>query len=200
MIRSIAFAGIAVLAVPAAAQVSGSINRDAPTVTNSIAFADGSKITIDYKAIHFGQGAWLERFEAMKGDEQRLERFNKGAAAAPIGTVTTSMPCTVAGRQVPAGSFDMFFTVSARAGWVLNLKDKGNAEAPAIQWRLALKETDSQETRLKIALTAGEAANQAQVSVAFGQQAVSVPVAPTAKDAKNAPAAQDAGAKKGEGK
>ena len=165
------------LAVPASAQVSGSINGDAPTVSSAIAFKNGSKIELSYTAIHFGKGMWM----AAKEDEDKRERLNNFAPKKPIGKVSTTADLVAAGRTVPAGNYAMFFTVSERGSWILNLRPEGEGEL--IRWGLRLSKTDKQLSRMSISLAAGDKGDSAQLTVAFGDLAVSVPVTPgAAKD------------------
>lgn len=167
------------LAVPATAQVSGSINRDAPTVSNAISFKDGSSIELSYTAIHFGKGVWMEA----KGDANKRERLNSFAPKRPIGKVSTSADLVCAGKTVPAGKYAMYFTVHESGTWILNLKPAGEGDGDLIRWGLRLSKTDKQLSRMSISLAPGDKANSAQLTVAFGDQAVSVPVTPgTAKE------------------
>jgi len=166
----------ALLAAPAVAQVSGSINRNAPTVDHSITMNNDAKdkIHVSYTAIAFGEGQW----QAMKDNKDMHERFNKGAESKPIGKVSSSMPLMVAGKEVPAGDYKMFFSLHEQAGWLLNVKNDDNH----VMWRLVLSETDHNHKRMHISLTPADAADQCNLTIAFGNQMVSVPVAPAKKE------------------
>ena len=176
---------------PVTAQVSGSINRDAPVVTSSITFKDQSKLDVSYTAIHFGEGSWQSIVE----NEDRHERFNGFAARKPIGSVSTTKLVMAAGREIPAGDYDMYFTVSKRAGgFILNLKDKGS-DADPIRWRMVLVDTDVDIKRMKIRLDPADAANAAQLTIAFGKKSVSVPVTEKSADADKSDADKAGGEK-----
>ena len=116
----------ATLSVGLQAQISGSINRGAPKITNSIEMG-GNKLHLEYTSIRFGDGAW----QGIKDNADRHERFNQFAEQRPIGMVETSCDLETAGKMVPAGKYKMFFTVNAQAGWILNLKSEGG---DAIRW------------------------------------------------------------------
>ena len=160
-----------VLAVPATAQVSGA-NRNAPVVTTSIVFPNKAKIEVSYAAIHFGQGMW----QAIKDDEQAIEQFNDSAKSAPIGSVETSIAVRVSGREVAAGKYAMYFTYNTEFGsWILNLAKEGS---DLIQWGLRLEESEKKHARMFISLAAGDKSDNAEFTVAFGNQYVTVPVTP----------------------
>ena len=150
------------------AQVSGSINRGAPTVTNTIAMGD-HKMEVNYTAIRFGDGQWQRILE----NEDMHDRFNQLAERRPMGSVKTSCDVITAGKSVPAGDYKMFFTVSSQAGWILNLKP---AEGDAIRWRLVLTESDKKQNCMHISLSPSAEDGTCSLSVAFGSKSVTVPV------------------------
>ena len=163
---------LVLLAVPAQAQISGSINRDAPTVSRSIQFKDLGTLTVKYTAIHFGKGAW----QGILKNTGRHEGFNKRAESRPIGSIKTTVVATASGREIPAGNYDLFFTVSEQAGFILNLKNKGDSEAKPIRWRMAMTETKTKNTRFDISLNPGAKAGTCSITIAFGQKSVTVPL------------------------
>jgi hypothetical protein len=158
------------------AQISGSINRGAPKVSNAIEMG-GNKLEVSYTAIRFGDGAW----QKIKDSTDRHEGFNEFAAKRPIGNVKTSCDLQAAGRDVPAGDYSMFFTVSERAGWILNLKP---AKGDAIRWRMALTETKSKSQCLKVSLEPSGKNGMCSLAITFGDKAVTVPVSVAAKKDK----------------
>jgi hypothetical protein len=188
---TLAALGMALAASAAPAQVMGQINQDAPTVSSSIKFKDGGELSLSYTAIHFGEGQWQER---MKASPDRLNSF---APTRPLGKVSTTLDVTSAGKTIPAGEYAMFFTIHQPSGsWVLNLKPAGDEDAEPIRWGLRLTESGQQRKRLYIGLTAADKADEALITVAFGDQTVSVPVKPGAAAAEAKEAAAD-GAKSG---
>ncbi len=186
--RILPLATTLLLAFPLTAQVGGSINSNAPTVSQSIEFSDESKLALSYTAIHFGEGQWMNATE----NEQLRERINGAAQRRPMGSVHTSIPLVAAGRKVPAGEYDMYFTLHERGAWLLNLKPKGDDGGDPIVWRLALKETEHKHTRMHIALGAAAEANEALLTIAFGNMGVHVPLKP-------APAEGESGGGEGSG-
>lgn len=177
--------GLALFAAPAAAQIQGGINRDAPVLEKSITFASKAKLELSYTAIHFGEGQWQGLLEA----KDKHERFNEGAMKAPIGSVETSATVYAAGREIPAGQYSMFFSLHKDAGWLLNLKSKGDDDAKPIQWRLVMSDSQEACKRMQFSLNAGDAKNQASLTIAFGKKQVKVPLSlekPVQKDEKKA--------------
>ncbi|HEX5054446.1 MAG TPA: hypothetical protein VFZ65_21890 [Planctomycetota bacterium] len=150
------------------AQISGSINKSAPKVTNAIEMGS-NKLQVDYTSIRFGDGAW----QKIKDDASGHEQFNKFAEGKPIGRVKTTCDIQAAGKKVPAGDYAMFFTVHEQAGWILNLKP---AEGEAIRWRLVLSQADDKSGCLKISLEPAAKNDTCSLSIVFGDMQVTVPV------------------------
>ena len=150
------------------AQVSGSINRGAPTVTNSISMGD-HKMEVTYTSVRFGEGQWQRVLE----NEGMHERFNQLAERRPMGSVTTTCDVVTAGKSVPAGKYSMFFTVHSEAGWILNLKPE---DGDAIRWRLVLQENKKNLDCMHISLSPSSDNGACSLSVAFGNKSVTVPV------------------------
>ena len=150
------------------AQVSGSINRGAAKVTNSIEMG-GEKLSVNYTALRFGEGQW----QKIKDATDRHDGFNQFAERRPIGSVETSVDLMTAGKKVPAGKYSMYFTVSERAGWVLNLKPK---EGDAVRWRMVLTDAPAESKCLKISLSPSAKNGSCSLHIAFGKQHVMAPV------------------------
>lgn len=173
MIKSvIALTCAAMMTCGLQAQISGSINRGAPKVTNAIEMGK-NKLQVSYTAIRFGEGGW----KSIKDNVDSHDRFNNFAASKPIGNVTTSCDITAAGKTVPAGNYSMYFTVQER-GWILNLKP---AEGEAIRWGMRLKDTPATSKCLKVSLEPSEKNGACSIGITFGEQAVTVPVSVAAK-------------------
>ena len=169
MMKSVlAVACAAVLTCGLQAQISGSINRGAAKVTNSIEMG-GNKLSVNYTALRFGAGQW----QKIKDATDRHDGFNSFAEKRPVGSVETSADLMAAGRKVPAGKYDMYFTVNERAGWMLNLKP---AEGDAIRWRMVLSDAPAEAKCLKIGLNPSDENGMCSLHIAFGKQHVMVPV------------------------
>jgi len=165
------------------AQISGSINRDAPSASSGVEFANKSKISVKYTAIHFGEGQW----QSILKNTRRHERFNSGAVRRPLGSITTNCGVTASGKEIPAGDYKMFFTVHEGAGWVLNLKNNADDAAEAIRWRMVMTDTKTANKRFKVAVNPGADTGTATISISFGTKSVSVPLkvaAPPAEQKK----------------
>ena len=159
----------ALLAVAVPAQISGSINQNAPVVAHTISMGP-AKLELSYTAIRFGQGAWQKILDDTSGHD----KFNAFAEKTPLGSVKTSAPVMAAGKEVPAGEYSMFFTVHEQAGWILNLKPK---TGDAIRWRLVLTPSASKNECLKISLDPTAQDGTCSLTIAFGSEGVTVPVA-----------------------
>ena len=170
---------LAIAAPAVQAQVSGSINRDAPRVTNTLEYPNGAKMTVAFTAIHFGEGMWMKA----KDDAGARERLNSFAPRRPIGEVHTSIAVTAAGKTIPAGKYSLFFTVHESGVWILNLKDQANEDAQAIRWGLKLAETSANRKRMHIGLAPGDKSGTAAITIAFGNMSVTVPLAAAKGDA-----------------
>lgn len=169
MMKSVlAFACAALLSCGLQAQVMGSINRGAAKVTNTLEMG-GNKLSVNYTALRFGKGQW----QGFKDNVDMHERFNGFAAKNPIGSVETSVDLMTAGKKVPAGKYSMFFTLSERAGWVLNLKPK---EGDTVKWRMVLTDAPSESKCLKVSLNPSAEDGMCSLHIAFGKQHVMVPV------------------------
>lgn len=158
------------------AQISGSINRGAPKVSNTIEMGK-NKLEVSYTAIRFGDGNW----QKLKDNKDRHEGFNKFAPKKPVGSVKTTCDLTAAGRTVPAGEYSMYFTLHERGLWLLNLKPD---EGDAIVWGMQLKETAAKSECLKISLEPSAKNGTCSIAITFGDKAVTVPVTVATKKDK----------------
>lgn len=158
----------ALLACAAPAQISGSINRNAPVVAQSISMGE-NKLEVSYTSIRFGEGSWQKIVE----NTSMHEKFNASAEKKPIGSVKTSVAVMAAGKEIPAGEYAMYFTVHEKAGWILNLKP---ANGEAIMWRMALKPSTDKSECLSISLEPSAKDNACALTICFGESHVKVPV------------------------
>lgn len=159
----------AILACAAPAQISGSLNRNAPTVAQSISMGE-NKLEVNYTAIRFGQGSWQKILE----NTEMHERFNGNAEKKPVGSIKTTVAVTAAGQEIPAGEYALFFTVHEKAGWILNLKPKAGGDA--IMWRMVLQPSQTKSECMSISLEPTAQDNACSLTIRFGEQHVTVPV------------------------
>jgi len=136
---------LAVLAAaPLSAQITGSINRTYPTVSQTVETTSGNKMSIRYAAINWGQG----NFMAQAKDERFCERVNGAADKQPIGSFETSKAIKLGEEDLAAGKYSLAFKVGDDAQWNLVL---GIGE-DEYTMPLILEEASEQRTRLTIAL------------------------------------------------
>jgi hypothetical protein len=159
----------AILACAAPAQISGSLNRNAPTVAQSITMGE-NKLEVNYTAIRFGQGSWQKILESV----QMHERFNGNAEKKPVGSIKTTVAVMAAGKEIPAGEYALYFTVMEKAGWILNLKPKAGGDA--IMWRMVLQPSQTKSECMGITLEPTAQDNTCSLTIRFGEQHVTVPV------------------------
>jgi hypothetical protein len=161
-IASLTLALIAAFALPVAAQQMGSANRNAPKVSQSIAFHNGTSLAVSYTALNFADGKFMENVK----NERFRNMVNENAKANPVGTVTLQGSLTAGGKTLEAGSYGLHFLLQL------------------IQWPLMLKEAPSNAQRLTISLMAGEDVTSCNIHLHFGSQHVMVPVAVQAAEEK----------------
>lgn len=153
---------LALLAAPASAQLAGGNNRSAPTVTQKVTFFGDAGIGIEYRAINFAKGAFLER---LKGNAEFRARINELAPRSPLGKVTVARGVAIGGHAVAAGTYSLYFLVGDEMGWTMVLAP---AEGEAVKVPLALKEVDRLSKRLELSLGARESDEEAGLTIAFG--------------------------------
>lgn len=146
------------------AQRGGMLNQRSPILTQSIAFANGASIELKYKSLNWGSGKSVEN--VAKGDP---EAFTKSSAGSPLGSATVKQSVTVGDETLAAGEYKLYFGRDDD-GWTLVIE---NDDAKHV-WSLDLKEGDKMNTRLVIALTAGEEDTQANLKIAFGKEACTI--------------------------
>lgn len=163
-----------VLALPVSAQVMGSPNANAPTLTKTFAFHEAGKLTIEYKAITMAEGTTLER---IKNEPQMRDMVNRRASKSPIGHIEVTGDLTLAGKKLPAGKHAMFFTYGENGKWSINFQPKADgAEAAPISIEIPLVDAPAPTTRLVIDLIPVEEATTLHLGISFGKQTARMPV------------------------
>lgn len=147
------------------AQGGGMLNQKSPMVTQSIAFANGASIELKYKSLTWGSGASVEN--VAKGD---AEKFTARSASSPLGSATVTQGVTLGDQSLAAGEYKLYFGRND-AGWTMVMEGKDGAKHV---WPLALKAGDKMNTRLTLALSAGEKDTDARLMVAFGKESCTV--------------------------
>ncbi len=181
---------LAVAATPAVAQKTGSVNRNAPEVKQTIQMGDNS-LTLNYTAITWAEGSTMAK---AKDDEKVREYINNKAESAPLGMVKNTMAVEVAGKTIPVGSHDLFFTIHESGSWLLNLRSQAD-KTKKMTWRLALQSNEEMpHDRLVMSLFCSGNAG-AGIYLGFGPQMMMINVKP----AKNENGAAEAGMDKAKG-
>jgi hypothetical protein len=118
------------LASPAAAQLMGMANANAPAIEQKIKQGNNS-ISLNYTAITWAEGRWAAALENQERRERQRERINQTAEQQPLGSFTTSSDVTVAGQQVPTGDYKLMFKLDDKFEWTIVLKnDKQSITIP----------------------------------------------------------------------
>ena len=155
----------ATLVVPAAAQRMGSVNRGAPSVSSSITFPKAGKLSIEYTALAFGQGAFLKN---VKENARFREFLNTNAKENPVGKLTLPAAMTMGGKDLAAGEYGIHFLVNDDGKWMLTLSHKKGEEVSLTQWELALAEDEVQRARLVMLPVPGSKDGEAALHIHFG--------------------------------
>lgn len=163
------------LALPATAQRQGMSNQDAPTVSATITFKDGTKVSCEYLSITWAQGRWFER---LKSNDERRKAHNDSAPKGPLGKFSTTADLNVAGQAVPAGEYSVYFTFTDKLEWQINL---GN-DKKTVTITLPLQDSPTESSRLLLGLHAVDA-RTAGLYFSFGKQNCDLQLARGAKDA-----------------
>ncbi|MEM7201763.1 MAG: nuclear transport factor 2 family protein [Planctomycetota bacterium] len=164
-------AAAVVLTPDTSAQVTGTINEDAPTASTTVDFDNGWKLGLEYTAIHYGKGRW----RMLPGRESQHAEFNAMAPRTAIGTVVTNCHVVAGEHMIPPGRFDLYFMVTGH-GWELHLRKQGAEGQPSILWHMHPETTQSLYKRLRFSLEPGDEPNSAIFGFAFGQHVLTMPL------------------------
>lgn len=191
--RCVLTAGLAAAAfsVVTAAQVTGSINENAPRLSTRIDFPGDSMVELHYTAIAYGKGMW----RMLPGQKSRHAEFNRIAASKPIGTFATTNHVVACGNLIPPGRYDLYFTIDRDQCWELNLRKQGGEGPIPIDWHMHAKSTAELHKRLHLAIDPVGEADKARFRFAFGTHVLTIPL--ELRDGEN-PYRKPADAKKNE--
>jgi len=152
------------MAVPAVAQRSGSINRKFPTVSQTVTNGD-SKITLDYNSIALGEGRTFNAAMDKAAGADARKMINDSAKQNPAGKFTTSVDLVCGDLKIPAGEYTLFFTINDNAEWTINFGGKDT-----LSMKMTMMDNkDMTHKRLLCSLYAGDEAG-AGCYVAFGNK------------------------------
>lgn len=161
-----------VATTPAFAQRMGGVNRNAPTVTQSIAFGTDS-VEVTYTSISWAAGQWAAQLENEATKAKTREMINATAEKSPLGSLKCGVAIALGGQKVAAGTYKMAFTLDDKFKWQMVL----TSDAGAITIPLDLKATDEESKRLVLGLKAGDKDFTADLGVYFGKSKCWLPVA-----------------------
>jgi len=171
MKQLLSFALAAALCAPAFAQKMGSTNVNAPKLTQSITIGD-AKMSLDYTSITWADGKMMTAVADKEKGGKARERVNHTAANAPLGKFATSIDCKCGDVTLPAGTYDVFFTIGEDLAWSLNFK----AGDKVMTTKLELKSGEHESKRLQMLLHATDDGAGAWLS--FGKMSGMLAFAP----------------------
>ena len=177
--KKIAGASLLLLVVNANAfgQKTGSTNRNAPKVSQTLTFGKDSTIKLDYTSITWGEGQWAKQLEVEATKAAAKANLNKAAENQPLGSFETNVALTIGGQKVAAGAYKLRFTLDDNYKWQIVLA----GDAASVTLPLDLKQVDDESKRLRVGLLAGDKDSTGEIHVAFGKQRCRIAVAPDAK-------------------
>jgi hypothetical protein len=171
MKKLLSFALAAALCAPAFAQKMGSTNGNAPALAQSITIGD-AKMSLDYTSITWADGKTMTAIADKEKGGRARERVNRTAANAPLGKFTTSIDCKCGDVTLPAGTYDVFFTIGDDLAWSLNFKSGDKV----MTTKLELKSGEHESKRLQMLLHATDDGAGAWLS--FGKMSGMLAFAP----------------------
>ncbi|HEX6809987.1 MAG TPA: hypothetical protein VF384_00065 [Planctomycetota bacterium] len=170
------------LCAPAFAQ-KGGMSASAPTIKQSI-MAGAAKISLDYTAIPWVRGENMAKILDKANGADARKGLNNRAPKDPLASFSTSVDVTCGDLQIPAGDYQVFFTITEELVWNINFQGKDKL----LTTKLNVSNDDKHESkRLLLCLYAGEESG-AGVYVAFGKQSGMINFTPGAAKAADAKA------------
>lgn len=162
---------IASASLPALAQVMGSSNRNAPKITQTIAFKDDT-IEVVYTSITWGEGQWAAQLADEATKAATRERINGNAQKTPMGSLKCSAALQLGAQKVAAGSYKLEFLLDEGYHWQLVLV----GDAATVTCPLEMKTVEEERKRLHVGLGAGEKDFTAELAIGFGKSRCKLPV------------------------
>ena len=175
--KLLTFVLAAALCTPVLAQKSGSANRGAPTIKQSIT-TGGATISLDYTSIVWGQTP-ANAMDKDKGADTR-KMINDLATKTPLGVFTSSVDCSCGDVKLAAGEYKVYFTINDSCEWQINFQGKDDKVASS---KLELSDSPEESKQLLLCLFAGDN-KTAGVYVSFGKKMGFLNFAPAKAPAK----------------
>ena len=168
---------LGLLLAPATAQRDGSININAPKVTQTVT-SGSTRISLAYTALAWGRGAIVKKAMAKGGYDTR-KTINDLALSRPAGVFGTSVDLTCGDLKIPAGEYGLAFTINDNCEWQINFMGR-----ETLTMKLPLNDNKERPSAmLVLSLYAGE---QGCVCcyIAFGDQACVLTLTPSGSAGK----------------
>lgn len=155
------------LCTPVFAQKSGSSNRNAPAIEQSITIG-ANKMALNYTSITWAKGKTMEMAMDKANGAGAREMINGNAVRAPLATFTSTVAVECGELKLDAGEYKVYFTISDDCDWNINFQGK---DKDAVQtMKLPLADSPEDHARLLMCLYAADAGDGAGVYVAFGKK------------------------------
>ena len=152
------------LCTPLLAQKMGSTNTNAPSVKQTV-MAGEHEISLDYISITWASGKTMTTLMDKEKGGRARDRVNNMAKDAPLGTFSCSSAVKCGDLMLPAGEYNVFFTISPELEWHINFM----ADEKVHTHKLQLSEGHEESKRLMLCMYAADN-DGAGVYVAFGKK------------------------------
>lgn len=178
MKKFLSFALIAALCTPAFAQKTGSSNRNAPAIEQSITVA-GAKMSLNYTSITWATGKTMDLAMDKANGAGTRDFINKQATKSPLATFTSSVAVSCGDLKLEAGEYKVYFTITEDCDWQINFQNGDKT----LTMKMPLMDSPEESKRLLLCLYAGETEG-AGVYVSFGKKMCMLDFKPAPKDSK----------------
>jgi hypothetical protein len=174
MMKILSLVLVAALCAPASAQKMGMTNSNPPALKQSITAGD-AKMSLDYMSITWADGKTMGMLADKDKGAGYRERVNKSGPGSPLATFSTSADVKLGELAIPAGEYQVFFTIGDDLSWSMNFKQGDKV----LTHKLAMMDSPEQNKRLLLCLYAADAG--AGVYCAFGNKMTMLNFTPAAK-------------------
>jgi hypothetical protein len=155
---------VAALCAPVSAQRMGMANNDAPTIKQTI-MAGAAKISLDYTSITWARGEMMSQVLDKANGANARKNLNTTGPKKPLASFSTSVDVTLGDIQIPAGDYQVYFTITEELVWQINFQGKDKTLTTKLN---VSNEGEHESKRLLLCLHAAD--EDVGVYVAFGKQ------------------------------
>jgi hypothetical protein len=142
----------------------GMANQNPPQIKQTITVSN-NKISLDYMSITWADGKTMSAILDKANGADARKRLNATGPKQPLGSFTTSTDVTLGDLQIPAGDYQVFFTITEELAWQINFQGKEKTLTTNLN---VSNEGEHESKRLLLCLHAVD--ENAGVYVAFGKQ------------------------------